>query len=316
MAKKHIRVEKTELSREWPEFMHRLAEAVGGLKEDQYLVINVKQTNRFVQFAGQGSYGLRAETTSNRYLDKAERLGRKKIAALRAMGWQSPTGKPKKSTPRKDPDGSPNFFTQFEAPVQSDTVAQMAVETLVSVLGVSHPGMLEYEAFDSAGSKLEFHQLGLKVTDHDHLRSGKDEHQLADKLLKTISAVTGISDLQYDSDGDITIRCGSMLVCVCLIQSPAMVHIFTPLIHEVDESPALLSKLNELNRGSYDIRYCFNEGVVIAEVDVRTEPYVDAHVADAYRSFCKIADDVDDLLQLDFGGKRMFDDWQPSSARH
>ncbi len=315
MASKNTTIVSGKRSKDWPEFMGRLSGVLGMLDEDQYLVINVKKTNRFVQFAGQGSYGLRAETASNHFLPKEERLDRKQVAALKAIGWQAPTGKPKQATPRKDPDGSPNFFAEFEAPVQGDSVATMAIETLISILGVAHPGMLEYEAFDSAGSILEFRQLGLKLTDRKP-RPDTPEPDASQLLLKTISEVTGFTDLELDGDGDIGVRYGSMIAYARVIGTPPAVHFFSPLVREVEESPALFERINELNRGSKEVRFFVIEGTIFAAADVRIEPFVESNVANAYKHFCQAADDVDELLQAEFGGKTMYEPSMSSTVRH
>ena len=315
MTRKNTTIAAGNRSKDWPEFMNRLSGVLSQLDEDQYLVLNVKKTNRYVQFAGQGSYGLRAETASNHYLAEEERLDRKQVAALKAIGWQPPTGKPKQATPRKDPDGSPNFFAEFEAPVQGDSVATMAIETFVSILGVSHPGMLEYEAFDSAGSILEFRQLGLKVVGRKPQAETK-ESDVSQLLLKTISDVTGFTDLELDGDGDIGVRYGSMIAYARVIGTPPAVHFFSPLVREVEESPALFGRINELNRGSKEVRYFVIEGTIFAAADVRIEPFVESNVASAYKHFCQSADDVDELLQAEFGGKTMYEPNMSSAVRH
>lgn len=315
MARKNAIVETGKRSKDWPEFMCRLAEVLGRLEEDQYLVINIKQTNKYVQFAGQGSYGLRAETTSNYYLEKGEKLDRKQVVALKSMGWHTPTGKPGQATPKKDPDGSPNFFAEFESPIQGETVASMAVETLAGVLGVTHPGMLEYEAFDSSGAALEFRQLGLKVS----VRKTNETEiptNAAGALLKTLRDETGFAELELDGDGDIGIRYGSMIAYARVFDSPPVAHFFSPLVREVDASPELFERLNELNRGSREVRYFVVDGTIFAAADVRIDPFVEANVAQAFRHFCRVADDVDNLLQSEFGGKTMFVEWVPSTARH
>ena len=56
------------LSVAWPPFTEKLAQALSMLEEDQFLIISVKNSNRYVQFSAQGSFGMRAETTSNSYL--------------------------------------------------------------------------------------------------------------------------------------------------------------------------------------------------------------------------------------------------------
>lgn len=315
MTSKKATIDAVKRSKDWPEFMNRLSKVLGKLEEDQYLVISVKKSNRYVQFAGQGSYGLRAETASNHFLSKEERLDRKQVAALKAMGWHPPTGKPKQAVPKNDPDGSPNFFAEFGAPVEGEAVANMAIETLVAILGVSHPGMLEYEAFDSAGSSLEFGQLGLKITDRKPPKEA-DAPDANELLLKTISDVTGFSDLELDGDGDIGVRYGSMIAYARVIGTPPAVHFFSPLVREVEESPALFERINELNRGSREVRYFVIEGTIFAAADVRIEPFVESIVANAYRHFCQSADDVDELLQSEFGGKTMYEPCMSSTVRH
>jgi len=146
----------------WPPFEDQLTAVLGALEEDQFLVITVKRTNRFVQFAAQGSFGMRAEATGNRYLARSERLDPGQIAELVATGWQNPTGSPEESTPEDDPDGSPNFFLEFPAPVCCPEAAGLAVDTLARILRVPHPGFLEYEAFDTDGNAILLPSLGLK----------------------------------------------------------------------------------------------------------------------------------------------------------
>ena len=58
----------------WPPFAQKLAATLEKVQEDQYLILSVKRSNRFVQFAVQGSFGIRVETTSNSYVSKEELL--------------------------------------------------------------------------------------------------------------------------------------------------------------------------------------------------------------------------------------------------
>ena len=147
----------------WSGFAQKLAPVLANLAEDQYLIISVKHSNRFVQFSAQGNFGLRAETTSNHFLEKSEKLDRKQRAALLDIGWAAPTGTPRQSTPEKDPDGSPNHFVDFPAPVDFARVVDLAVTTFADVLRVPYPGMLQYEAFDcESNTALRLGDLGLK----------------------------------------------------------------------------------------------------------------------------------------------------------
>ena len=187
------------LSQAWPAFTRKLADVLAHLGEDQYLVISAKSAHRYVQFAGQGSFGLRAEATSNHYLAAGDRLTRRQLAALKSRGWLAPSGSAKASTLRKDPDGSPNFYVDFELPVPFGEVAELAVDTFSTIFGITHPGELEYSAFEADGETTLLPTLGLKRTQENATSPTRDE--LQPRLQNALRAVTGIDDLQPDDGG-------------------------------------------------------------------------------------------------------------------
>jgi len=131
------------------------------MEEDQYLIIMLKGTNRFVQFAAGGFYGMRAEAVCNTYLQGSQRLTREDIAVLGALGWNHPTSGAGVG-PSEDPDGSPNYYREWPEPVHHADIAELTVRTLIEVYDVPHPGWLQYEAFDLEGEKLHLAGLGLK----------------------------------------------------------------------------------------------------------------------------------------------------------
>ncbi len=61
----------TRISKDWPQFSTKLARVLENLQEDQFLVMAVKQSDHYVQFAAQGAHGLRMETTGNQYRTKS-----------------------------------------------------------------------------------------------------------------------------------------------------------------------------------------------------------------------------------------------------
>src|ERR1035437_620483 len=136
----------------WPAFERKLAETLGALEEDQYLVVSAKRGWAYVQFAAQGSFGLRAECVGNNYLDEAHALRAGQTALLRRIGWSSPTG-------TRD---SPNFFRDFDRPVPCADAARMAVRALTEVFEIPHPGSLMYKAFDKKQRTILVPTLGLK----------------------------------------------------------------------------------------------------------------------------------------------------------
>jgi hypothetical protein len=154
--------ESRSLSVAWPPFAKNLAAVLEKLEEDQFLILSVKRSNQCVQFAAQGAFGMRVETTSNSYLAELDQLNSQQVAALINAGWHEPTGTPESSTPQLDPDGSPNFFKEFSPPVSFGIVANLAVHTLAEILRVPHPGLLEYKAFDAGGRLITLPELGLQ----------------------------------------------------------------------------------------------------------------------------------------------------------
>ncbi len=307
-------VPPSRISVAWPPFAKRLAEVLAKLKEDQFLVVSLKDSNRFVQFAAQGAFGMRAETTSNNYLTKQEQLDSRQIAALVELGWLDPTGAPSESTPDKDPDGSPNFFCEFGHPVQFENLANLTVRTLTEVIRVPHPGRLEYAAYDTENNEIELPELGLRVA--KRAPSSRGLAGLSRKLLATIKKMAGISDLAFDDDGDIGLRYGSALTFVRLIGDPSHVRFYSPILSGIEDSPALFERLNDFNVNTSAMRFVFQNGIIYGVADIAAVPFVTAHVSQAFDRFCAVVDGMDSLLQEEFGGRTAFAESMPSTARH
>lgn len=144
----------------WRQLTHDLGRALGELNEGQYLILSIRGTNRFVQFAGEGSLGMLAEAASNHYLPRGEQLDDAAHCRLLQLGWWAPTHEPEESGPRAW-GGSPNYFLMMEAPVDFAMLAEVAVGALVSVYGAKDPRQLEYRAFSRCGDGIEFPVLGL-----------------------------------------------------------------------------------------------------------------------------------------------------------
>ncbi len=310
---KHPNKEKPakKVSAEWPVWQQKLASVLAKLEEDQYLIISTKHGNHFVQFAAQGAYGMRAETTSNSYLEKPEKLSAPQIRALCDLGWSDPTGSHDEATPEQDPDGSPNYYKEFKPPVAFEMIADLTVRTLAEVLRVPHPGWLQYEAFSDPGGPLNLPELGLKKPVVDSRR--QDVPQL---LLDTIIEETRIEDLDYDQDGDISVRRGSAVIFVKLIEHMSSVRIYSPLLAEVEEQHGLYERLNELNAHTTLVRYVYRNEAIWAIADVRASPFDQKAVADAFHYCSEMADGMDTLLQNELGGRTFFTEPMPSTMKH
>jgi hypothetical protein len=301
------------LSAAWPPFEQNLTAVLARLEEDQYLILSVKHSDRFVQFAGQGSFGMRTETTSNSYLPKSELLNDEQIEAMQASGWLSPTGAPDEATPERDPDGSPNFFRDFPSPVPYEAIARLTVRTFAEILRVPHPGFLEYEAFDDH-CPLLFPSLGLKVRERQEVIETTES--IRQRLLTVLREVTDLPNLEYDEDGDIAIRFGSALVYARITEEPLLIRLYTPILSGIEIGEALLMRLNDINAHLNFARFVYRNGTVFGLVDAAAIPFVADHIAEGFTQLCSVADGIDDLLQAEFGGQTAFLEPVTSLRKH
>ncbi len=162
----------------WSEFRRNLATCIAALEEDEILIISHKFSPHYVQFAGLGWHGTRAEAASNAFIDAPEALlSEQQYQRMDRIGWHRATFLPDTPLTEAVVPGSPNFFA--DAPYQSDmkSLATMAVRALREVYGVPHPGMLSYVAFHRNGTSLRFPTLRLlrEMNTEVTIRSGSVE---------------------------------------------------------------------------------------------------------------------------------------------
>lgn len=144
---------------EWDRFAAELSRALSSLQKGHFLIVETKGDQYYVQFAGGGSLGMRAESVSNGYLNGERTLSDKACIKLLQLGWNAPTIIP---DPINDVRGykgygSPNYFLDVDVPYRF--VASLAVNTLRHVFRAAHPGQLRYTAFAKQGGSIEFPSL-------------------------------------------------------------------------------------------------------------------------------------------------------------
>jgi hypothetical protein len=288
------------LSKDWKVFAIKLSGVLSKMVEDQMLVISDKHSKRFIQFAAQGGFGLRAEISSNAYLSESDRLTGIQIAQLIQAGWGAPTGKPGESTPESDPDGSPNFFIDFPAPIETARIATQAVTALSEILRIPHPGFLQYEAFDTDGKTLVFSRLGIK-------RMEKEEQNnlgsIARRLLDALREITNLKDLDFDKDGDVSLRYGSISMFVSVIGNPPWIRFYAQLVQGVRETHKLHARLNELNSDIGFMHFFVRDKTIYAISEITASHFQYAVLAKTMQNFSKIADGINEMLQDEFGRK-------------
>ena len=299
-------------TRMWRELDTKLNSVLSQLKEDECLVLCEKGSNRFVQFMNQGAEGLRAETVSNGFLSGRDRWSEAQHDAFVSLGWEPPTGSPEEATPGKQPEGSANYLREFRVPVNATEAASLAVATLANVMAIPHPGFLAYQSFDvDLGGSLAWSELGLKVAE-----PAQRAAETADRLLRTLRQETGIESLDFDDDGDVPLRYGSVLVFARVSGDTPSVRLHARILGEVRSSAALLERLNDLNARVVRPAFFHASESIYAIADIPASPFEGRHVVQTLREFCELADGVDELLQSEFGGHTTFADEMPSTKLH
>ena len=295
----------------WPAFERKLAEALDVLEEDQFLVITEKRGWAYVQFAGQGSFGVRAECVSNNYLDEAHALRADQMTALERIGWSAPTGTPAEASPKRQPEGSPNFFRDFDRPVPYDAVARMAVRSLAGVFEIPHPGYLMYKAFDKSKRSILIPTLGLMREPPAPPRETPGANTiegLRDLVLKAVRKASGNADLEFTEDGDVPQRFGSAAVRLRVLDNPPCLSVFSAILENVEVNDRLVNRVHALNSEVRFVRFFVLDGTVFAATEMFTSPFVAEHVASAYLQLGSLADEYGQVLQKEFGGRTAFED--------
>ncbi|NLV30319.1 MAG: type III secretion system chaperone [Acidobacteria bacterium] len=291
------------MTQEWPSFARKLAEVLAELGPDQLLVLSDPATTRFVQFVAQGTDGIRAEISSNASLSPGDRLSRAQAAQLVSAGWEKPADTPKPSAPETAPDGSPNFFIDFPAPVEVTRVSEQTIAALAGVLRIPRPEMLEYAAFDAEGRALDFSRLGIRrIEKRQQINPGR----ISRRLLVCLRKFTGIPDLDYDEDGDIGLVFDNVSMFIRILGSPPAVRLYAPLVHGARESRGLLTRLNELNSGFGSMHFFILNRTIGAVTEIPAAPLRYEVLAQTMNHFCSVVDGVHKQLNEEFGRRRSY----------
>lgn len=307
-------------SEAWASLAQKLSNALATLEDNEFMCLSVNGSDRYVRFSLEWIFGMRVETTSNIFLDKQEQLDDKQVANLIAAGWNPPTWSPTDPVdllmndvviPDDETDPCPNYFKDFNSPVSFDAVAALAVHTFTEVLGVDQPALLEYFAYDQDDEPIEFPDFGLKFDERE-----MEDDDLSQQLLEAIRGAIGDSSLECDDDGDIGVRFGSALVFVRMNHNNMFVSIFSQILTDVQESPTVLSRLNEINSNEIMMRVFYSDNTIYGVADIPAVPFVDTHVAEAFGYFCDAADRMGNMLKAEFGGQTEFEENSQSNMLH
>ncbi|GAB3795146.1 T3SS (YopN, CesT) and YbjN peptide-binding chaperone 1 [Micromonospora zhanjiangensis] len=268
-----------------------------------------------VEVGADGQIGARA--VGNAVLPAGFRLDRAAVADMVALGW-SPPGVIA---------GSGEHFGLRGSTGDAGKLATTISRTLRDVYGAPHPAFLVYLAHDARDETLPVAPLGTaraEVAPDENFEADLDEALAAaalatdgdddevlslDERVRTVVSAMLKSEperLQVDSDGDINIRAGSAMVFVRVRDNPPLVDVFSPVLTEIEPTEQLYVKLSELtNRMPIGRLYC-TQDTVWASIPVFGRNFQATHLMLAVQVMTGLADELDDRLLGEFGGKRFF----------
>jgi len=321
---------RAKVTQAWQDFAAALAARLRMLAAGERLEITLDPTasgtgdavySVSIEAAGEQLHAL---AVGNAALPPGFRLDRASVADMIALGW-SPPGVIEGSgdnfglrTPRAD------------VPGPAATVSR----TLRDVYGAPHPAFLVFVVQDAQGHPVPVEPLGTARPD-TRAAGEADEVDLDEALASARAAKTGADvaldervrtvvatmmksapdQLQVDADGDIGIRAGSAMVFVRVRENPPLVDVFSPVLTEVEPTERLYVKLSELtHRMPIGRLYCTDD-TVWASVPVFGRNFQPAHLMLAVQVMTGLADELDDRLHGEFGGKRFFGEGDKAKGR-
>lgn len=251
---------------------------------------------------------LRAYAVSNRMLPQEHLLPMKRLADVMAMGWQPP---------QVVPDSGERFGLAL---ARSAVVpfSKIITRTLREVYGSPHPAFLLYTAVDREGDPVaEPPPLGVArpvggdgAADLDYV--DLKALPLDQKVALALSAMLNVApdSLPIDADGDIGIRSGSAMVFVRVRDEPPLVQVFSPVLTEVKEQARLYQKLSDLTHRMPIGRLYYEAegGTIWAGITIMGRDFQATHLMLALEVMTRLADELDDKLRKEFGGRRFFGD--------
>ncbi|MEU4419182.1 hypothetical protein AB0F81_01025 [Actinoplanes sp. NPDC024001] len=315
---------KAKVTLAWREFAHSLATLLPTLPPSAHVDITLDPT---ASGTGTAVYSVsirvlpdgvvEALAVGNAELPAEFRMDRAAVADLVALGWSPPGVLP----------GSGDSFGMRSSQEKATQLATVVSRTLRDVYGAPHPAFLVYLVHDEEDEPIDTAPLGTArhepSIDSDLNLDDLDDDDALEAALATVSedvvpleervrtvvatmSKTTVDQLQVDADGDVGIRAGSAMVFVRVRDNPPLVDVFSPILTEVEPTEQLYVKLSELtNRMPIGRLYCAQD-TVWASIPVFGRNFQAIHLMLAVQVMTGLADELDDRLHGEFGGKRFF----------
>lgn len=319
---------RIKVTQAWQDFARGLADGLQALPVAAHVNLTLDPT---ASGAGEAVYSvsirheqdghLLALAVGNAALPEGYRLDRAAVADMIALGW-SPPGVI---------EGSGSSFGLRTTGDQTRKLAAVVSRTLRDIYGVAHPAFLLFGVYDADNQPIPVEPFGTArpqvVSDevmsdlNKALPSARESQAETKPLTERVRAVIAAmlratpDQLQLDPDGDINIRAGSAMVFVRVRDNPPLVDVFSPVLTDVEPTERLYVKLSDLtNRMPIGRLYVAND-TVWASIPVFGRNFQPIHLMLAVQVMTGLADELDDRLHGEFGGRRFFGDGDKPTGR-
>jgi hypothetical protein len=281
----------------WISFAARLRTAVDNLGEHDSLIIGLPTALDPGELQGAAPYvqiltaasQLRGEVSGNTYLDSRLHLSEARVHALLGVGWTAPDPAPGDEFSV----GSANFTVELPR-ATSARLVEMTVATVRDVFDVPHPSFLELPGLGPVSPPGGTEDLRSKV-----------ERTLAQHFEEPVLR---------DKDGDIPIRSGSAMVFVRVAADAPVVELFSPLLLGASGDALALERINRANRTIRFAKLTWISGRVMANHEIWCDPFVPELLIGAVGVMMTLADEMDDRLRAEVGGRRFFEEEAPAAS--
>lgn len=308
---------RTKVEAAWKDFHTSLADALPAMPVGARLSMTLDPT---ASGTGDAVYDvavqvlseteLHADAVANVGLPEEYRLDRESVGDLVALGW-SPPGVV---------EGAGERFGLHTSVDDAPAVSDVLTRTLRDVYGAPHPAFLTYTVEgDTAVPALASARpvtAGTLVPSRSHAIAAIDM-PLEEQVRTVVGGLikTDPDLVQSDDEGEISVRSGSAMVFVRVHDNPQLIDVYSPILTEVDADERLYERLAQLTRRMPIGRLYCTEGTVWASVPVFGRDFQPTHLMLALQVMTRLADELDDRLQDDFGGKRFFGEGDKTGPR-
>ena len=308
---------RTKVDAAWQDFRTAMEDALPAMPSGARLTLTLDPT---ASGTGEAVYDvavhilsdteLHVDAVANAGLPEEYRLDRVAVGDLVALGW-SPPGVV---------DGAHDRFGARAGMDEAPDVATMVTRTLRDVYGAPHPAFLTY----SVSGDTVVPALGSARPVAAGTVVPSSSHEIArldiplEEQVRTVVAGLLKTDpdlVQMDDEGEMSVRSGSAMVFVRVHDNPQLVDVYSPVLTEVEPDERLYERLSQLTRRMPIGRLYCTEGTVWASVPVFGRDFQPTHLMLALQVMTRLADELDDRLQGDFGGKRFFGEGDKAGPR-